>query len=206
MSVERGHAGLQRGGRHRGGRGGGATARPRSRARIGARGRQRRLARSTPAPLLDDAAAKDPRVRVIHQKNARARRRRDGGARRGRAANTCSCSTATGRFRWTTSQRRGARSRQGVTRCSACAAGVTTPRCGCISPRLIRAVVRLLFGVQLHDANVPYKLLRKSIWDEARPLVPDGTLAPSMFLAIIAKRARLRHRRDRGDAQRARYW
>jgi dolichol-phosphate mannosyltransferase len=46
----------------------------------------------------------------------------------------------------------------------------------------------LLFGIHLYDANVPYKLLRKSIWDEARPLVPDGTLAPSLFLAIIAKR------------------
>ena len=53
---------------------------------------------------------------------------------------------------------------------------------------LIRAAVRSLFRVQLYDANVPYKLLRKSIWDEARPLVPDGTLAPSLFLAIIAKR------------------
>ena len=53
---------------------------------------------------------------------------------------------------------------------------------------VIRLAVRLLFGVRLSDANVPYKLLRKSIWDEARPLVPDGTLAPSLFLAIIAKR------------------
>ena len=49
--------------------------------------------------------------------------------------------------------------------------------------------MRVLFGVRLYDANVPYKLLRKSIWDEARPLVPDGTLAPSLFLAIIAKRS-----------------
>lgn len=53
---------------------------------------------------------------------------------------------------------------------------------------VVRAAIRLLFGVRLHDANVPYKLLRKSIWDQARPLVPDGTLAPSIFLAIIAKR------------------
>jgi dolichol-phosphate mannosyltransferase len=44
-----------------------------------------------------------------------------------------------------------------------------------------------MFGVHLADANVPYKLLRKSIWDEARPLVPDGTLAPSLFLAIITR-------------------
>ena len=69
-----------------------------------------------------------------------------------------------------------------------------------------RSPCELLFGVQLYDANVPYKLLRKSIWDEARPLVPDGTLAPSLFLAIIAKRRGHDIRRDRCDAQRARYW
>jgi hypothetical protein len=44
-----------------------------------------------------------------------------------------------------------------------------------------------MFGVQLADANVPYKVLRRSIWEQARPAIPDGTLAPSLFLAIIAK-------------------
>jgi glycosyltransferase involved in cell wall biosynthesis len=53
--------------------------------------------------------------------------------------------------------------------------------------RLIRHSVNVLFRVQLRDANAPYKLFRRGIWNEARECVPDGTLAPSLFLAIVAK-------------------
>ena len=53
--------------------------------------------------------------------------------------------------------------------------------------RLIRHSVNVLFRVQLSDANAPYKLFRRAVWNEARECVPDGTLAPSMFLAIVAK-------------------
>ena len=53
--------------------------------------------------------------------------------------------------------------------------------------RLIRHSVNVLFRVELSDANAPYKLFRRGIWNEARECVPDGTLAPSMFLAIVAK-------------------
>jgi len=52
---------------------------------------------------------------------------------------------------------------------------------------LIRQSVFVLFRVKLHDANVPYKLFRRAIWTEVRDCVPDDTLAPSMFLAIAAK-------------------
>ena len=52
---------------------------------------------------------------------------------------------------------------------------------------LIRQSVNVLFRVRLHDANVPYKLFRRAIWSDVRDCVPDGTLAPSMFLAIAAK-------------------
>ncbi|HYB96025.1 MAG TPA: glycosyltransferase family 2 protein [Vicinamibacterales bacterium] len=52
---------------------------------------------------------------------------------------------------------------------------------------LIRYSVNVLFRVQLYDPNVPYKLFRRAIWNEARECVPDGTLAPSLFLAIVAK-------------------
>jgi glycosyltransferase involved in cell wall biosynthesis len=51
----------------------------------------------------------------------------------------------------------------------------------------VRHAIRALFGVTLQDANVPYKLFRRNVWDEARPLIPDGTLAPSLFLAIVAR-------------------
>jgi dolichol-phosphate mannosyltransferase len=53
--------------------------------------------------------------------------------------------------------------------------------------RLIRHSVNVLFRVQLSDPNAPYKLFRRGIWSEARECVPDGTLAPSLFLAIVAK-------------------
>ena len=53
--------------------------------------------------------------------------------------------------------------------------------------RLIKHSVNVLFRVQLSDANAPYKLFRRGIFQEARDCVPDGTLAPSMFLAIFAK-------------------
>ena len=52
--------------------------------------------------------------------------------------------------------------------------------------RLIRRTVEALFGVTREDVNVPYKLFRREVWQQARPLVPDGTLAPSLFLAIVA--------------------
>ena len=53
--------------------------------------------------------------------------------------------------------------------------------------RLVRHSVNVLFRVSLRDANAPYKLFRRGIWAEARDCVPDGTLAPSLFLAIAAK-------------------
>jgi glycosyltransferase involved in cell wall biosynthesis len=50
----------------------------------------------------------------------------------------------------------------------------------------IKHAVRAMFGVTLEDANAPYKLLRRAVWDTARPVIPAGTLAPSLFLAIVA--------------------
>jgi hypothetical protein len=51
----------------------------------------------------------------------------------------------------------------------------------------VRFANRLLFGVRIFDANVPYKLLRRSIWAEASACIPPGTLAPSLFLALFVK-------------------
>lgn len=52
----------------------------------------------------------------------------------------------------------------------------------------IRNVTGLLFGVRLVDPNVPYKLIRRSIWLAAKPFIPEDTLAPSLFLAVFAAR------------------
>jgi dolichol-phosphate mannosyltransferase len=53
--------------------------------------------------------------------------------------------------------------------------------------KLIGVSVRALFGVEIDDANVPYKLVRRTLWEEAQQYIPPGTLAPSLFLAIVTK-------------------
>ncbi len=45
-----------------------------------------------------------------------------------------------------------------------------------------------MFGVRLLDANVPTSSCAASIWEDAQKYIPPGTLAPSLFLAIVAKR------------------
>jgi dolichol-phosphate mannosyltransferase len=52
--------------------------------------------------------------------------------------------------------------------------------------RVIRYVLPILFGARITDANVPFKLLRRPVWEGARPLLPPDTLAPSLFLAVYA--------------------
>ncbi len=53
--------------------------------------------------------------------------------------------------------------------------------------RVIRQALPLLFGVRLRDANVPFKLLPRRLWEDARALIPEDTLAPSLFLAVFAR-------------------
>lgn len=53
--------------------------------------------------------------------------------------------------------------------------------------RFIQRTVRAMFGVALQDANAPYKLFRRAVWQHARPRIPDGTLAPSLFLSIVTR-------------------
>lgn len=46
----------------------------------------------------------------------------------------------------------------------------------------------MMFRIRIKDANVPYKLVRRSVWVQARHFIPDGTLAPSLFLSVYMKR------------------
>lgn len=69
------------------------------------------------------------------------------------------------------------------------------PRLRLILTRIIRACVRLLFGTPLKDLNVPFKIFTREVWEGARTLIPPDTLAPSLFLSIIA------HRQGRTIAQ-----
>ncbi len=65
------------------------------------------------------------------------------------------------------------------------------PMARLILSRLIAVTLRAIFGVSLRDANVPFKVIRRSVWVEARDMIPAGTLAPSLFLAVFAEVRRL---------------
>jgi dolichol-phosphate mannosyltransferase len=56
-----------------------------------------------------------------------------------------------------------------------------------ILTRFIRIVNFFIFGVWIRDGNVPCKLMKLSVWKKAEDLIPEGTLAPSFFLAIFAR-------------------
>lgn len=52
--------------------------------------------------------------------------------------------------------------------------------------RAVRAAVSLLGGGRLRDVNTPFRLLRRAVWDDLRPLVEETTLAPNIFTALGA--------------------
>jgi glycosyltransferase involved in cell wall biosynthesis len=135
--------------------------------------------------ILDELAAKEPRLRVIHQPN--------GGHG---AAVLNGLEQAEGEYVFLIDSDRqipieafaalweAARGRDG-------AFGVRArrhdPPFRLYLSRQIRRALRLLFGVDIRDANVPFKVVRCSAWAAARPYIPDGTLAPSLFLAVFMK-------------------
>lgn len=136
--------------------------------------------------LLDDAAASDPRIRVIHQPN--------GGHG---AALLSGLNAARGEYLFLIDSDRQiplddfAKAWAEVTAGRDAVFGVRRRRYDPVLrlylSSLIRHSVNVLLRVQLSDANAPYKLFRRAVWQDARDCVPDGTLAPSMFLAIVAK-------------------
>lgn len=141
-------------------------------------------------PLIDRAAAADPRVRPIHQAN-----RGHGGAlmtglaaARGEFVFLIDSDRQIALDRFPDAWRLVQQGRDGVF-------GVRRRRHDPVLrlrlSKFIRRVIGLMFGVRLADPNVPYKLLRRAIWDDARRHIPDDTLAPSLFLAIYAARRRL---------------
>jgi dolichol-phosphate mannosyltransferase len=50
----------------------------------------------------------------------------------------------------------------------------------------VRAVTSLLAGRRLRDSNTPFRLFRRELWEELRPLIGPATLAPSIFLVVGA--------------------
>jgi glycosyltransferase involved in cell wall biosynthesis len=137
--------------------------------------------------ILDETAAHDRRIRVIHQQN-----RGHGGAL------ITGLEAATGEYVFLIDSDRQIPLNEFDAAWSEIEAGrdavfgVRRRRCDphvrLYLSSLIQQVVRVLFGARVADPNVPYKLFRRSLWQEARPLIPDDTLAPSLFLAIVARR------------------
>ena len=52
--------------------------------------------------------------------------------------------------------------------------------------RVVQALAARAGGMNLPDANVPFKLVRKEVWDDLRPHVPNEPAAPSLLIAIGA--------------------
>lgn len=136
--------------------------------------------------ILDVLAARDPRLRVIHQEN--------GG--HGRALRT-GLDAARGDFIFLIDSDRQipltAFPELWKAACSCDGAfGYRKrrhdPKIRLMLTAVIRWALKPLFGVRTHDANIPFKIVRHSVWQKASALIPEDTLAPSLFLAIFMLR------------------
>lgn len=149
--------------------------------------------RDRTGPLLDELAAANRQVRVIHQPN--------GGHA---AALMTGLSNSTGEFILLLDSDRQIPldgfdsfwqlAREGYDGVFGVRRRRHDPRLRLWLTRIIRYALKLLFGESIYDANIPYKLLRRTVWDEAKQLIPPDTLAPSLFLAIFAKNKNYRVR------------
>lgn len=50
---------------------------------------------------------------------------------------------------------------------------------------ILRFLIRCFYGVDVPDANVPCKLVRREVWLEVKNYIPTDSLIPSILLAII---------------------
>ena len=137
-------------------------------------------------PILDEIAAADSRVRIVHQPN--------GG--HGRALRT-GLDAAQGEYLflidsdrqiplqafadlWEEAKRGDGSFGIRIKR--------NDPSLRLVLTRFVRYSLAILFGARIYDANIPFKVIRREVWEKARPLIPEDTLAPSLFLAVFAVR------------------
>jgi hypothetical protein len=50
----------------------------------------------------------------------------------------------------------------------------------------VRIATSLLAGRRVRDANTPFRLVRRAVWDDLRPFVDERTLAPNIFVTLAA--------------------
>ena len=60
------------------------------------------------------------------------------------------------------------------------------PRHRLLLTRAVRVGTSLLGGRGLRDVNTPFRLVRREVWDDLRPLVDAATLAPNIFVSLGA--------------------
>jgi glycosyltransferase involved in cell wall biosynthesis len=133
--------------------------------------------------LLDQLAAEDPRIRVFHQGN-----QGHGPALR------AGLDTAQGDFLLLVDSDGQIPLENFATfwRMASTSDGIIgirqdrrDPRHRLVLSSAVRLLLRILFDIRVADANIPFKLIRSSVWREARPIIPADCRIPSLFLAVF---------------------
>ena len=143
--------------------------------------------RDRTGPILDELAAADTRLRIIHQPNAghgpavrRGMDEADGAWLMLIDSDRQISLEGFGRY-WQIAQEHdglfGIRRQR------------HDPPLRLVITRLLRWGLRILLGVRLADANVPFKILKREIFLAARTIIPPDSLTPSLLLAAFAVRA-----------------
>jgi dolichol-phosphate mannosyltransferase len=60
------------------------------------------------------------------------------------------------------------------------------PRHRLLLTRAVRIAARALGTRGLRDVNTPFRLVRRAVWEELRPLIDPATLAPNIFVSLGA--------------------
>jgi glycosyltransferase involved in cell wall biosynthesis len=140
--------------------------------------------RDATGAILDRVAAADARVRVVHQANAGHGAALVAGVAEARDAAWLLLLDADAEIALDGFAARFARAREhealfGVRERRA------QPWARRAATRALGLAIRALFGVALRDANAPFKLLQRRLWDDAARLAPASPL-PSALVAIAA--------------------
>ena len=53
--------------------------------------------------------------------------------------------------------------------------------------RVVRLASSLLVGARMRDVNTPFRLVRRAVWEDLRPVIGPSTLGPNIFVAVGAK-------------------